>query len=125
MGRVGNNKKYENKLFMSIQQTRGTMTDDTAKFLGIETVGMIAFFRNEGKIYISVAKLGDDVSDYKKVARVNGRFGMYTKSLCSSSGAIKAGDYEIKIPPVSVNGKDCYELKVIKYKPKNKLKKIR
>lgn len=115
MGRVGNNKKYEDKLYLSIRRTRGTMTDSTADFLGIEVEGMIAFFKHEGSTYISIATLGDDIADYKKVSRVNGRFGVYTKALVTS-GEVKAGEYEIKTPPVRVNGKDCYELKRIKEK---------
>lgn len=113
MGRVGNNKKYENKLFLSIRRTRGTMTDTTAKFLGIEDSAMIAFYRKDKKTFISVAKLGDETDAYKRVSRVNGRFGVYTKSLVAS-GELKAGEYELGTPPVSEGGKDWYELKRIK-----------
>ena len=115
MGRVGNNKKYENKLFLSIRRTRGTMTDATAKFLGIEDRAMIAFYREGAKTYISVAKFGDETESYKKVARVNGRFGVYTKSMVAA-GDLKAGEYELDVPPVMKEGKEWYELKRIKEK---------
>ena len=113
MGRVGNNKKYEGKLFISIRNTRGTMTDATAKFLGIEDTKMIGFFKFNDKVYIRIAdNYESNIESFKSVSRVNGRFGMHTKSLVNS-GEIKAGEYELKVPPVRKQGKEWYELEKI------------
>ena len=113
MGRVGNNKKYEGKLFISIRNTRGTMTDATAEFLGIEDTKMIGFYKFNDKVYIRLATNFElDFDSFKSVSRVNGRFGMHTKSLVSS-GEIEAGEYELKTPPMKKQGKEWYELEKI------------
>lgn len=93
-GRPDNNKKHEGKYFLSIRKTRGTMTDATADFLGVEEEAMIAFFKEGDKNYIHVAEPGEDTAHHKKLSKVNGRWGVYTKHLVSSK-QLKEGGYEV------------------------------
>ncbi len=117
-GRPDNNKKHEGKYFLSIRRTRGTMTDATAAFLGLHfrylSEAMIGFLKDGNKNYVRVAKEGDDISHYKKLSNVNGRWGVYTKNLVIS-GQLKEGEYEVL--PEDNDG--SYEIVRI---PKNKIK---
>lgn len=117
MGRVGNNKKYEGKLVLSIRNTRGTMTDATAKFLGIDLTTKVAFYKvdQDGKKvpHIHIAGEGDDLSGYRRLSKVNGRYGIYTNPFVKQ-GYLKIGVFEILTPPKLIEGKLMYELKEFK-----------
>lgn len=93
-GRPNNNKKHDGKYFLSIRKTRGTMTDATAAFLGVESDALIAFFKEGSKGFIRIAKEGEDTTHYKKLSKVNGRWGVYTKHLVASK-QLKEGGYEL------------------------------
>lgn len=112
MGRVGNNEKYEGKLYLSIRNTRGTMTDATAKFLGIKDTVKVAFYTHSGKVHLHIGDDSDDLAGYRRLSKVNGRYGIYTKPFVEA-GLLVVGEYEILKPAKKVKGKSMYQLKEI------------
>lgn len=112
MGRVGNNEKYEGLLFLSICETRGTITDATAKFLGIKDTVKVAFYDHAGKVYLHIGSDKDDLSGYRRLSKVNGRYGIYTGPFVKA-GLLTVGKYEILKPAKKIKGKSMYELKEI------------
>lgn len=112
MGRVGNNEKYEGKLYLSIRHTRGTMTDATAKFLGIKDTVKVAFYVHLDKVHLHIGENGDDLSGYRRLSKVNGRYGIYTKPFVKAE-LLAVGEYEVLKPAKKVKGKSMYQLKEI------------
>jgi len=105
-GRPGNYSGEAGKLYLTIRKTRGTMTDETAEFLGLLKGGNVHLFIHNDKLYISTPEIG------YKVSKINGRFGIYTKWIVETN-KVAEGVYELIKDPVTIKGKNnvYYELK--------------
>jgi len=114
-GRPNNYSGEPGALYLTIRSTRGTMTDETAEFLGLSNGGYAQFFIHNKKVYLSKPEENDDLSLFKKVSNINGRFGIFTKWLVETRKVVP-GVYELIKAPVTIKDKSnvYYELKLNK-----------